>query len=249
VREVSWEAIPAYLKAVTVLEPEGNISAEVLVAVSVMAQETGQEHRTTAEGQGNPTEGRSSPEMEKTQKITVPVLVALIGMGGALGAAAIANWDKLFSARPPSAPSTAGMPPSVANRLSTPEKVATSLHVAVEPDTVGIAPNGYRVVKYHFSDSSGGKVIIESQDAQYLLPDGKAVGEPCTGCRILGGSFSIPSGGSHTLVDNVWLPPVVAQGVQDERRTGVNLRTIFIGRDESGTTVKATAILHVVPMW
>jgi hypothetical protein len=33
IEQVSWDAIPVYLKAVTVLEPEGNIPAEVLAAI------------------------------------------------------------------------------------------------------------------------------------------------------------------------------------------------------------------------
>jgi hypothetical protein len=48
-RDVPWETIPAYLKAVTLLEPEGNLPAEVSVAVSELEREAGEEHSITPE--------------------------------------------------------------------------------------------------------------------------------------------------------------------------------------------------------
>jgi formylglycine-generating enzyme required for sulfatase activity len=85
---VSWDMIPTYLKAVTVLEPEGNVPAEVVGAVAKMVPLMGFEERTTSEVQTKSDEVSSSSARERTRKITVPVLVALIGIVVALGAAA-----------------------------------------------------------------------------------------------------------------------------------------------------------------
>lgn len=70
VGDTPWEAIPAYLKAVTVLEPEGNMAAEVLLAVSELEREIGRE-------QGNPADvalekAREQPPLEtdRARKIT-----------------------------------------------------------------------------------------------------------------------------------------------------------------------------------
>ena len=98
-QEVAWEQIPSFLKAVTVLEPEGNIPAETLVAVSEMIEEVIEEGLSAQTMGASNSDAESVAEFEKTHKITVPVLIAVIGMVGVLGAAAIANWDKLFPPR------------------------------------------------------------------------------------------------------------------------------------------------------
>lgn len=50
VQQVPWESIPSYLKAVTVLEPEGNVPAEVLLAVSGLEAEQRKERQTPPPG-------------------------------------------------------------------------------------------------------------------------------------------------------------------------------------------------------
>lgn len=95
-----WASIPPYLKSVTILEPTGNVAAEILAATVALGsvprntptavfgdrQETGRSDRGA---------GTLSP-IGKTQ-----ILIAAIGLAGVLGAAFLANWDKLFPSRPP----------------------------------------------------------------------------------------------------------------------------------------------------
>jgi hypothetical protein len=88
--DVSWEAIPNYLKAVTVLEPEGNVGAEVVLAVSENARSAGKRKNA--------------------------VVVATIGLVGVLGASVLAaNWQTIrsltvFSAAPRSCANMIGYP-------------------------------------------------------------------------------------------------------------------------------------------
>lgn len=98
IRNTPLESVPPYLKAVTILQPEGSLSAEVLVAVSEMSQ-----MKTSSSGMPDllwKRQGSSSDsDIKRTHKITVPILVALIGLVGALGAAIITNLDKLACLR------------------------------------------------------------------------------------------------------------------------------------------------------
>lgn len=94
-RAVDWETIPAYLKAVTVLEPEGSIAAETLTAVAQMAHEVRAAAPIAADQDVTVVEPSSS-RIKKTQKITAPILVAVLGILVVLGATAITSWDKLF---------------------------------------------------------------------------------------------------------------------------------------------------------
>jgi hypothetical protein len=94
--QMDFKQIPSYLTAVTVLEPEGNVSAETLDAVSEMVEmvnDAAMSAQTADKSTSNVTPDTKSAW---THNVTVPVLVAVIGMVGVLGAAAIANWDKLF---------------------------------------------------------------------------------------------------------------------------------------------------------
>ncbi len=95
-QEVAWDQIPAFLKAVTVLEPEGNIPAETLEAISQLLEQVSEEVVTKRTIKTSNDEIDSYRKIEKAHKITVPVLIAVIGMVGVLGAAVIANWDKLL---------------------------------------------------------------------------------------------------------------------------------------------------------
>lgn len=77
-RDVPWETIPAYLKAVTVLEPEGNIPAEVLVAVSELEREAGEEHRTTPELQVKKSEDQSN-QLAASDALPYEILSEIVG--------------------------------------------------------------------------------------------------------------------------------------------------------------------------
>ena len=77
-RDVPWETIPAYLKAVTVLEPEGNIPAEVLVAVSELEREAGEEHRTTPEPQVKKSEDQSN-QLAASDALPYEILSEIVG--------------------------------------------------------------------------------------------------------------------------------------------------------------------------
>jgi hypothetical protein len=95
-QEMDFDRIPAYLKAVTVLKPEGSVAAETLAAVSKMAQNSGEGASSTqSDGVGG---SNFAPDagLAKNQKVRIQVLVAVLGMIGALGAALISNWDNLF---------------------------------------------------------------------------------------------------------------------------------------------------------
>lgn len=96
-----WENIPAYLKSVTVLEPSGNIAAEVLAAVAELPL-IHPPSSSASNSLGITTGGQvSAPTTASGSK--VQILIAVIGLVGALGAAVIANWDKLFQSEQPPA--------------------------------------------------------------------------------------------------------------------------------------------------
>lgn len=102
-----WEDIPAYLKSVTVLEPSGNVAAEVLAAVTALPSSRPKISPSSSlpggtaisREESTPTTGNSS---------RVQIWIAVIGLVGVLGAATIANWDKLFrGGQPVAGPSSA----------------------------------------------------------------------------------------------------------------------------------------------
>jgi hypothetical protein len=73
-RPTAWDGIPNYLKAVTVLEPEGSVAAEVVTAVAALAGDQ-----------------KRRPPRHRLQ-----VLIALIASLGLLGAVLIAYRNKIF---------------------------------------------------------------------------------------------------------------------------------------------------------
>lgn len=96
-----WNAIPPYLKSVTILEPTGSVAAEVLTATAAFTS-TPRDSSASVFGNrqqtGTPHHGAGTLSPSgKTQ-----ILIAAIGLTGVLGAALLANWDKLFPSRPPS---------------------------------------------------------------------------------------------------------------------------------------------------
>jgi hypothetical protein len=100
----AWEAIPPYLKSVTVLEPEGNNPAEIVAAVTAM-----QTVETATSPTNHPlppsTVRGSAPAGPSTDKsYSVQIWIALIGLVSALGVALIANWSSFFAKAPAQAP-------------------------------------------------------------------------------------------------------------------------------------------------
>lgn len=73
---VDWAKIPIYLKSVAILKPQGNVAAEVLLAVESM----------------QPMSPVDKPKFNDRSKL----LVEAIGLLGILGSALFANWDKVF---------------------------------------------------------------------------------------------------------------------------------------------------------
>jgi hypothetical protein len=90
-RPTEWNRIPNYLKTVTVLEPEGNIAAEVLSAVNALAKV----HTTMDDGLGFFQNAQPSGK-PLNANYRIQIIVAVLGLIGVLGAALIANWDKIF---------------------------------------------------------------------------------------------------------------------------------------------------------
>lgn len=91
--DTPWGKMPAYLKSVTVLEPFGNVAAEVLAAVSALPK--------TRDGFSIPNAFNSATDekivaIKKASSVNRDIVIAVIGLIGALGAAIIANWDKFF---------------------------------------------------------------------------------------------------------------------------------------------------------
>jgi TIR domain len=92
--DVPFEAIPSYLKAVTVLQPEGNLAAEVRAEVVKMAADV---RMATEQTLAATDVGTEAPQhsLERSHKITVPIVVAVLGLVGVISTAILANWPKL----------------------------------------------------------------------------------------------------------------------------------------------------------
>jgi len=96
----AWELIPPYLKSVTVLEPEGNVSAEIVEAVSTMAA-----------GDAAKPQGASGLEQTDTsintetisKRLWVVIAAIAIGLGGVV----YVNRETIFPPRPADLPSIA----------------------------------------------------------------------------------------------------------------------------------------------
>lgn len=96
--DTPWTAIPAYLKSVTILEPAGNIAAEVLAATSALRSiQSGLP--ASAPANLRETNVPDRPVAIPSTSARTQVLIAAIGLAGVLGAALIANWEKLFNTR------------------------------------------------------------------------------------------------------------------------------------------------------
>lgn len=98
VRATDWTAIPPYLKSVTVLEPEGNVAAEVLNAVETMNK---RDQYNDCFPPRSPHD--HSPYYEGSQRKieNIQIWIAVIGLIGVLGASIISNWTNIFPPSPP----------------------------------------------------------------------------------------------------------------------------------------------------
>ena len=89
-----WDAMPAYLKSVTVLEPSGNVAAEVLAAVMAFHRQPAE--FSLSEARTHPDDKSEGLPANKALNHRAQVWIAVIGLVGVLGAALIANWEKIF---------------------------------------------------------------------------------------------------------------------------------------------------------
>lgn len=103
-RGTSWTAIPAYLKSVTVLEPEGNVAAEVVDAVASLTRTSVTNKLHQGEEKGHKTTSRHRTQIW----MAIFGLISVLGMIGA-----IANWKTLFL----KTPNTGSVMPSMSSPL------------------------------------------------------------------------------------------------------------------------------------
>ncbi len=90
--DIDLISVPPYLKSVTILKPEGNVAAEVVVAVSNMrCSEVESPVDNNLKIKSKPT----VPVGEEV-KYKVQIWVAIIGLISAIGVALIANWHSIF---------------------------------------------------------------------------------------------------------------------------------------------------------
>ena len=93
--KVEWEQIPAFLKAATVLDPEGNIAAETAAAVSEISEQSSQPE-AIRRFDSKEEKADSGGKSRRRYKASVPLRFAVIGIVAILGAGAIFNWGNLF---------------------------------------------------------------------------------------------------------------------------------------------------------
>lgn len=90
-----WTAMPPYLKSVTVLEPEGNIPAEVVDAVRTLLIAAPATNFTPVGATGTGQISDGATDNRGTQHRT-QILIAVISVAGVLGAAVLANWQNIY---------------------------------------------------------------------------------------------------------------------------------------------------------
>ncbi len=103
----AWEVIPPYLKSVTVLEPEGNIPAEILGAVSTIAISDAIGEASESKETTIPASSTHESGSRENGNHAVQIWIAIIGLVSALGVALIANWSSIFLPGPSSSSSVA----------------------------------------------------------------------------------------------------------------------------------------------
>ncbi len=138
VGKVGWEQIPNYLKAVTVLEPEGNAAAEVVIAIAHLGEAAADAPSSSATGASHglgvatstpvnsqrPTAVAAATAPESIQEAPphgtlrrIPVAVAVVAAAGFAAAGFFFDWGGRVGTyqepRPDSAKSNPGPPPIV----------------------------------------------------------------------------------------------------------------------------------------
>jgi hypothetical protein len=119
------------------------------------------------------------------------------------------------------------------------------MRVSPDPDTLAIKPGTLSPVNYVFSERGGVDASVDSQNARFFTLNGMPLGQPCNGCRILGGAFPVHAGTTITFTDNVLLPDSIANEAKRIGSEGVNLRTTFNIRDMNGNELSTTAIVKI----
>lgn len=121
---------------------------------------------------------------------------------------------------------------------------APSLNVRVDPDTVGIRIGAHTPVSYKFREINGSQATVEAQNVRWLLDNGTELSS-VKNARILGGSFSVRPNDGYELIDNVFMPPEIAQKALAAGTNLVQLETTFLAKDADERTVRAKAVLRI----
>jgi hypothetical protein len=90
-KPTAWAEIPAYLKAVTFLEPQGNVAAEVVIAIAQLQSTTNGEHTKSAQA---PTVKPVTPASRLSARRGPLRWLILIAVVGVLVVAGILNRDR-----------------------------------------------------------------------------------------------------------------------------------------------------------
>jgi hypothetical protein len=159
---VAWAMIPPYLKAVTVMEPEGNMPAEVSVAVHELEKQAQFRQRQPAKSEIEQLKNESSPDIERAHKITVPVLVAVIGMVSAIAGAAISNWHILFPDHSPV-------------NVTMPQQLSEAAGVQLKPEQLYSSLGKSMVLVRVKGQGADGTVWTSESSGFFVSRDGKLV--------------------------------------------------------------------------
>ena len=93
--DTPWVAMPTYLKSVTVLEPSGNIAAEVLATIGTFQRQPAKQGLLVNFDQTSPLSESHTPP-SSVASLRTKFWIALFGFVGVLGAALITPWEKIF---------------------------------------------------------------------------------------------------------------------------------------------------------
>ncbi|MBE9028245.1 TIR domain-containing protein [filamentous cyanobacterium LEGE 11480] len=109
-RSTNWDDIPTYLKSVTVLEPAGNVAAEVLLGVEALNPAPALPNEVaTVTNRPVPVEPSVITGQKSADEHRLKLAIAALSLIGVLGSALFANWDKVFPVQMTAAPQTEQM--------------------------------------------------------------------------------------------------------------------------------------------
>jgi DNA-binding winged helix-turn-helix (wHTH) protein len=134
----------------------------------------------------------------------------------------------------------------VSRFTASPLTMRALVRVEVDPDIVTIMPDGVTPVNYLFTVENQVDLQLETEDVQYYLTTGAAVGPGNVGGRIWRGSFPIRGGTTGVYHNHIWLPPEVAAFCNARSIRSVQLKHIFHLRDVTGYEVTVPAVLTVL---